>query len=444
MNDSVVVKMKARIHPVRRVGCNAKLDLKKTSDGRWTVQKFYEEHNHECAHQGETHLLRSHRRMQSTQGQLIDTTDAGMKLKQVMTYLIGEADENENVGFNEQDVENQVSEKMHEKGDGQVVVNYFRQIQTENPSFFYEIQVHEENQMLNFFWADARSRMDFSYFGDVIYFDTMYGINKYGRPFAPILGVNHHLQTILFGCAILFNETEQSFAWLLETLLKTMSGHHPIAIITNQDAAMAKAIEQLLPGTHHRLCLWNIFQDATKHLSYLYNTEGSFATDFKKCIYEPQWCDEFESMWASLLEKYELHDNEWLDNMYKKRKRWVPVYSRHIFHADMVTAQRSESINSFFNGYLNRSLPLSEFLKQYEKALVSRREKEIFEDFKSHQTRPVLKLDLPMEQQAADFYTRSMFKEFHKEFCDSFKYIAEERERLGSNWMYGANQKLLS
>ncbi|KAF8396520.1 hypothetical protein HHK36_018144 [Tetracentron sinense] len=58
---------------------------------------------------------------------------------------------------------------------------------------------------------------------------------------------------------------------------------------------------------------------------------------------------------------------------------------------------------------------------------------ETFEDFKSQQTRPVLKLDLPMEQQAADVYTRSVFKEFHKEFCDSFNNIAEESERVGTN-----------
>ncbi|KAF8370210.1 hypothetical protein HHK36_011238 [Tetracentron sinense] len=122
--------------------------------------------------------------------------------------------------------------------------------------------------------------------------------------------------------------------------------------------------------------------------------------------------------------------------MYKKRHKWAPVYSRHIFHADMTTTDRAESINSFFTGYLNKSLPLSEFLEQYDMALVSRCEKETYEDFKSHQTRPVLKLDLPMEQQAADVYTRSVFKEFHKEFCDSFRYIASETERAGTNQTY--------
>ncbi|XP_010267252.1 PREDICTED: protein FAR1-RELATED SEQUENCE 5-like isoform X2 [Nelumbo nucifera] len=437
VKDGVAAKVSKRNHLVSRVGCNAKLDLKKANSGKWVVQKFCEEHNHECAQQGEIHLMRSHRCNQSTYGELNDMTpDAGMKPMEAVPDLIREADGNENP---EQDLEYHSSEKLgkHVKmGDAQVILSYLRHMQEANPSFFYAIQGNERDKRMNFFWADARSRMDYSYFGDVIYLDTSYGTNKYGRPFAPIVGVNHHQQTVLLGYAILSSKTEESFVWLLETFLKVMSDHHPVSIITNPNAVMAKAIERVLPRTHHRLCLWHIFQNAVKHLSHLYKIEDGFITDFKKCIYESQWCDEFESRWSSLLNKYELRDDEWLDNMYKKRHKWVPAYSRYIFHADMTTSQRIENINSFFNGYLNKSLPLSDFIKQCEKALVSRREKETYEDFISHQTRPVLKLDLPMEQQAADVYTRSVFKEFHNEFCDSFKHIAKETGRAGANSTY--------
>ena len=61
-------------------------------------------------------------------------------------------------------------------------------------------------------------------------------------PFAPILGANHHKQTIIFGAALLFNETIESFVWLFETFLTAMAGKHPSAIFTDQDAPMAGAI----------------------------------------------------------------------------------------------------------------------------------------------------------------------------------------------------------
>ncbi|KAK9089893.1 hypothetical protein Scep_028975 [Stephania cephalantha] len=126
--------------------------------------------------------------------------------------------------------------------------------------------------------------------------------------------------------------------------------------------------------------------------------------------------------------------------MFRKRHKWVPVYSRHIFHADMTKVHRMESISSFFDGFLNDSLPLSEFLKLSEKALAYRREQEINEDFQSHQTRPILKLNIPMEDQAANIYTGAAFKEFHKELCESLNYIVEETARAGTNWEYAVSR----
>ncbi|KAF9611446.1 hypothetical protein IFM89_032416 [Coptis chinensis] len=68
VRGGVVVKVKPRILPVTRVGCNAKMEVKKTSDGKWIVQKFIEEHNHEFDRLGDLNMLRSQKDTQSTQG----------------------------------------------------------------------------------------------------------------------------------------------------------------------------------------------------------------------------------------------------------------------------------------------------------------------------------------------------------------------------------------
>ena len=34
---------------------------------------------------------------------------------------------------------------------------------------------------------------------------------------------------------------------------------------------------------------------------------------------------------------------------------WVPAYMKHLFWAGMKTTQRSESINSFFDGYVHKT-----------------------------------------------------------------------------------------
>ena len=71
---------------------------------------------------------------------------------------------------------------------------------------------------------------------------------------APIIGVNHHRQTVVFGATLLCDETTETFLWLFRTLLKATCGKKPVTIFTDQDLAMVKAIAELLPESHHHLC----------------------------------------------------------------------------------------------------------------------------------------------------------------------------------------------
>ncbi|KAI8547176.1 hypothetical protein RHMOL_Rhmol07G0174700 [Rhododendron molle] len=64
-------------------------------------------------------------------------------------------------------------------------------------------------------------------------------------PIEPCKGVNHHHQSIMFGCALLVNEKIESYVWLLQTWAEAMCGHTPSVIITDDDKAMVKAIAQL-------------------------------------------------------------------------------------------------------------------------------------------------------------------------------------------------------
>ena len=99
-------------------------------------------------------------------------------------------------------------------------------------------------------------------------------------PFAPILGYNHHKQTVIFGCGLLLIET-------FETFLTAMLGKHPSTIFIDHDSAMAAAIAYVFPNTSHNLCLWHICLNDAKHLSHvIHATDNKFLPDFKKCVYE--------------------------------------------------------------------------------------------------------------------------------------------------------------
>jgi zinc finger SWIM domain-containing protein 3 len=263
--------------------------------------------------------------------------------------------------------------------------------------------------------------MDYACFGDAVSFDTTFQTNKFEMPFAPLLGTNYHKQTIIFGAALLYNETIPSFIWLFETFLTAMSGKHPSTIFTDQDAAMAGAIAYVFPNTRHRLCLWHIYLNAAKHLGHVINKHPQkFLLAFKQCVYEDISKECFKRKWNKLLDDYNLKDNSWLLNLYELRKKWAAVY-RDSFTADMTTTQRSEGMNNVFKKRFRRKLGLSELIVECEKVSISLRENELDEDFRSRIKNPVNYVsDLPLLKTASELYTRRTYKEFEAEFKSQF------------------------
>jgi hypothetical protein len=63
-------------------------------------------------------------------------------------------------------------------------------------------------------------------------FDTTYRTNEYNMPLSVFVGVNHHLQSMVFICALIKDESVESFVWIFETFLKCMKGKHPTIILT--------------------------------------------------------------------------------------------------------------------------------------------------------------------------------------------------------------------
>ncbi|KAF7811816.1 protein FAR1-RELATED SEQUENCE 5-like [Senna tora] len=88
--------------------------------------------------------------------------------------------------------------------------------------------------------------LDYSHFGDVVSFDTTYCINNAHRPLAIFSGFNHFKGGVIFGAALLYDETAASFKWLFETFLKANLQKKPQTIFTDQDQAMAKALREVM------------------------------------------------------------------------------------------------------------------------------------------------------------------------------------------------------
>ena len=94
-----------------------------------------------------------------------------------------------------------------QQGEVGGLLNYFLSQVSENPSFFFRVQLDVEDQITHIFWADAKMIFDYGIYGDVVFFDTTYQTNKEGRYFGAFVGVNHHYQLVIFGASLLYDET---------------------------------------------------------------------------------------------------------------------------------------------------------------------------------------------------------------------------------------------
>jgi zinc finger SWIM domain-containing protein 3 len=193
-----------------------------------------------------------------------------------------------------------------------------------------------------------------------------------------------------------------------------MLGKKPQTILTDEDAAMAKAIKIVLPESHHRICVWHMNQNACKHPSGVVD-EYKFNTDFQKCIYDQEEEEDFLNAWNNLLDKYDLRENKWLERLFDKKEQWALVYGRNSFSADMVSTQRSESMNNELKGYISVKYDILTFFEHFDRLVEDKRNEEVKHDFKATQSTPNLKSDLRILRHASKIYTPAVYKVFEEQ-----------------------------
>ncbi|KAF5475279.1 hypothetical protein F2P56_007102 [Juglans regia] len=404
--------------PTTKTDCKAKINARFVN-GVWVLTSVDLVHNHSTVSPQKSRFFRSHKHLDEYSQRMLDLNDrAGIRMNKNFQALVTDAGGFENLAFQEKDCRNFINKARYlrmSKGGGEALNGYFKRMRKMNDDFVSVMDVDDEFRVRNVFWADARSRAAYEYFGDVITFDTTYLTNRYGMPFAPFIGVNHHGQSILLGAGLISSEDTNTFVWLFEAWLECMNGWAPVAIITDQDRAMKNAIEIVFPNARHRYCLWHIMRKLPEKLESHSAYNVGLKTAIMSAVYDTQNAEQFEEKWGQLIHNYDLIDNSWLQGLYAERSFWVPVYLKGVFWAGMSTTQQSESMNAFFDGYVHSGTTLKEFVDQFDNALRKKVEAETTADFQScNQTIPCVSL-FKIERQFQSLYTNAKFKEVQAE-----------------------------
>lgn len=108
----------------------------------------------------------------------------------------------------------------HDVCEAGFLLRYFQQKRTEDPLFYYALQLDVEEKITNVFRVDVWMLIDYSYFGDAVSLETTYCTGHDHRPLVIFSGLNHHRGQVIFGVALLYDVTIDSFKWLFKNFLK--------------------------------------------------------------------------------------------------------------------------------------------------------------------------------------------------------------------------------
>ena len=411
---------------LRKSDCKARMVVVKRNE-KWVVTIVELDHNHPPLSPSTLRFSRSHRHVTDDDYALVELLHTNnIPTRRVMSVLSDLYGNMRNIPFTKKDVSNLRSamRRKIEYTDMAATIKYFQELQAEDPSFFYSMELDSGNTVSSLFWVDGYSKEAYKRFSDCVVFDTTYCTNKYRLPFAPIIGVSNHGQTVLFGCAFLKDETIETFEWLFETFLKAVDNNHPKSIMTDQDKAMEIAITNVLPNTVHRRCVWHMYSNAKLKLGGLLSKLEGFEDYLRSCIDDSLSVEEFEGRWAELVDRYDLSDHKCMHHMYGIREKWVPCYFREAFFPFMSTTQRSEGMNALFKDFVHPGDSIRNFITQYEKLVQSCLDRDDNQRYVTVQTDATMWSRYQIEKQASTFYTRAIFAKFQEQLMNTTMYSA--------------------
>ncbi|XP_010473901.1 PREDICTED: protein FAR1-RELATED SEQUENCE 2 [Camelina sativa] len=260
--------------------------------------------------------------------------------------------------------------------------------------------------------GEPRDGMEFESKEAAYYF---YRENKYRIPFTPFIGVSHHCQYVLLGCALIGEEIESTYSWLFRPWLKAVGGHAPRVMITDQDKLLSDIVVEVFPSARHFICLWNVLSKIPEMLNPFVSQDDGFMESFRNCVHNSWTYEQFERMWSNIISKFELNENEWLQLLFRDRKKWVPLYFHGICLARLSGPERPGSVASQFDNYMNSKATFKDFFELYGPFLQYRSNVEAKDYLESQSKQPTLRCSLAFEKQLSLIYTDAAFKKFQAE-----------------------------
>ena len=102
------------------------------------------------------------------------------------------------------------------------------------------------------------------HYAEVISLDDTYTTNRFNLPLMQVTEITDISITVNIAWALLKDEREHSYQWVLSRLQKTMEEYQvplPVVIISDFDTALGNALHNVFPQVATQLCLWHVMKN---------------------------------------------------------------------------------------------------------------------------------------------------------------------------------------
>ncbi|XP_057529316.1 protein FAR1-RELATED SEQUENCE 5-like [Amaranthus tricolor] len=213
--------------------------------------------------------------------------------------------------------------------------------------FFWNMKFDDDAKLVALFQWDFLMKEDFRIYEDVFIFDTTYTIRT----------------------------------------LQCLDEKNPVLVFTDQDATIARAVEEVYPFSRHRLCLWHILKNAVSHYGAL-KSDANFKDAFNKCLMGCSNPTEFQECWENMVDEFKLKRNQ--------------------------AYYKCESKNNAIGFEATKITSLQHFFKIFQKTIERWREREITIEF-YYTTTPTSAFRLMgLLRHASEVYIATLFRDFEQ------------------------------
>ncbi|EXX56200.1 hypothetical protein RirG_218330 [Rhizophagus irregularis DAOM 197198w] len=241
---------------------------------------------------------------------------------------------------------------------------------------------HRERRLNSLFWMSPDQVNAYERYHDIVIVDTMSKTNQFDMILMLIIVVDNNFRNIIVAAAILKDETEATFTWILQEL-KNSCDLTPTVLYFDADPALISAIKTNYPETHHFHCIFHIDLNLKKNL------KGKLRDQFE--LFRAKFLEmrnslchkTFEIKWNTLIDEFPACEQYLTRALYPCKSSWACYAINQNFTAGIQSTQRVESTNKIIKDRLNRSSCLTDVIKKIQKIFNQQSKKAILNEYKN-------------------------------------------------------------